>query len=152
MIHNTATDMLAMMMQFYLMREIPGEDDNAIILHMFHDLGFDDIQDDETAWCAALWNYCAKQCGIRYKHGSLSARDALSVGIATAHPRVGDTVVFWRGDPASWQGHVGLFLGFEDDKIHVLGGNQSNQVNITLYGADKLLGFRRLQYETDYTV
>jgi uncharacterized protein (TIGR02594 family) len=54
-----------------------------------------------------------------------------------------DIVIFERGiDGVS--GHVGFYAGMEGNNIQVLGGNQSDSVNISPYSKDKLLGVRRL--------
>ncbi len=36
-------------------------------------------------------------------------------------PLPGDIVIFWRGSPASWEGHVGIFFGFsyEGTRAHL---------------------------------
>ncbi len=39
-------------------------------------------------------------------------------------------------------GHVAFFDEQRNARIFVLGGNQSNQVNITSYPGDRLLGYR----------
>ncbi|MCL2915995.1 hypothetical protein L2725_19835 [Shewanella corallii] len=41
-------------------------------------------------------------------------------------------------------GHVGFFAGFDGNDVLVLGGNQSDEVNVGRYPASKLLGIRRL--------
>jgi hypothetical protein len=42
------------------------------------------------------------------------------------------------------QGHVGFFAGLEGTKILVLGGNQSDAVDVSRYPSSRLLGIRRL--------
>ena len=54
---------------------------------------------------------------------------------------MGCVVVFSRTqNPAS--GHVALFEEKQGSRIRVLGGNQSNQVNVTSYPEERLLGYR----------
>ena len=43
-------------------------------------------------------------------------------------PQFGAVLVFWRGSPDGWQGHVGFYLAEDDTHFLVLGGNQSNAV------------------------
>jgi hypothetical protein len=65
-------------------------------------------------------------------------------------PEPGDIVVFWRGSPDSWTGHVGIFFGFSisGERVYCLGGNQGNQVSVSAYSFDQVLGFRRLAPST----
>lgn len=126
-------------------KELPGTTvNNPNILYYFHVIGHKWVQDDETSWCSAFVNYCHKICGYEYS-GKLDARSWLGVGEVIKEPEVGDVVIFWREDEKSWKGHVGFYIG-EDNKsgdIYVLGGNQSNEVNISPYSKRKLLGYRR---------
>lgn len=131
----------------YLVTEIPGlSNNNPEIIRFFTEIGQRWVHTDETAWCSAFINYLAKINNIEMS-GKLNARSWLRVGEDIFEPEVGDIVVFWREHPVnSWKGHVGLFIAQEDDFIHCLGGNQSNQVNITKYPEHRVLGFRRLHY------
>jgi len=54
----------------------------------------------------------------------------------------GDVVIFKRGN-SSWQGHVAFFVKDRGALIDVLGGNQSNAVNVKGYQSAALLGIRR---------
>ncbi|OIP87329.1 MAG: hypothetical protein AUK37_01635 [Rhodobacterales bacterium CG2_30_65_12] len=51
----------------------------------------------------------------------------LKFGRAT-EPQFGAVLVFWRGTPGGWQGHVGFYLAEDATHYLVLGGNQSNAV------------------------
>jgi uncharacterized protein (TIGR02594 family) len=96
-----------------------------------------------TAWCAGIVNAALAQQGIKGT-GKLNARSFMEWGQGVDQPTKGDIAVFSRGDPNGWQGHVGFFDGYGDDgSIRVLGGNQSDAVNVSSYPADRLLGFRR---------
>ena len=97
----------------------------------------------QTAWCAAWLNAVFESQGVQGT-GKLNARSFLDFGEEVSEPSVGDVVVFSRGDPNGWQGHVGLFAGYDEKgNIKVLGGNQSRQVSVQSYSKDRLLGFRR---------
>lgn len=101
------------------------------------------IDPRRTPWCAAFANAILGKQGLEGT-GKLTARSFLNWGEKTDSPTQGDVVVFWRGDPNGWQGHVGFFAGFDDNgNVKVLGGNQSNQVSIQTYSRERLLGFRR---------
>lgn len=105
-----------------------------------------------TAWCAAFVNGVLGAQGVEGT-GKLNARSFLNFGLPTDAPKPGDIVVLSRGDPNGWQGHVGFFQGFDaNGNIRVLGGNQSNGVNVQTFGRDKLLGFRTAGQVSDRAI
>jgi len=118
---------------------------NPKVVRYFHDVGHEWVQDDETAWCAAFVGAMLKRAGMAHT-GKLDARSYLDWGeeVPLSQAQEGDLVVFWRESPDSWKGHVGFFVGrTRIGHIRVLGGNQSDQVNIATYSDDRLLGVRR---------
>ncbi|PZX43917.1 uncharacterized protein (TIGR02594 family) [Nonlabens dokdonensis] len=127
-------------------KEKPGKGSNPQILKYAKDAGFDNYTEDDTAWCSLFMNWVAKEASLE-STDSLLARSWLNVGNTSNDPEPGDVVVFWRNSPNSWQGHVGIYMGFsiDGDRVYVLGGNQGNQVSITAYSANQILGFRRLR-------
>jgi len=137
------------LMKNYGLKEIEGAVDNPIIVGWFAELGYPHIKDDETAWCSLALNIAAKRAGLPYS-GKLDARSWMKIGKEASEPKLADIVVFWRGQKTGWQGHVGLFAGYTEDKsgIFVLGGNQGNMLGIRKYpvntAAFGLLGFRTL--------
>jgi uncharacterized protein (TIGR02594 family) len=136
--------LLSVALAEYGVKEIVGEKHNPVILKYFEEIGFSWVKDDETSWCSAFVNACAKRAGFEYS-GKLDARSWLNVGHDVKDPIPGDIVVFWREDKNSWKGHVGVYINRIGDFIYVLGGNQSNMVNIAPYNVEKLLGYRRLK-------
>lgn len=123
--------------------EVLGPKHNPTILKYFHEAGFAYVKDDETAWCSAFMNWCAMQVKLP-RSGALNARSWLYVGKDTKTPAIGDLAVFWRGSKDGWEGHVGMYFGKVGDQIQVLGGNQGNKVQVSLYPAKQLLGFRNI--------
>ncbi|MEL6411288.1 MAG: TIGR02594 family protein [Pseudomonadota bacterium] len=119
---------------------------NPQILKWFAAVGHSWVADDETAWCAAFVGGVLHEAGMPHT-GKLTARSYLDWGVPVDLPeaREGDVVIFSRGDPAGWQGHVGFFVRREGDKIVCFGGNQNNQVNERSYPVNRLLGIRRLK-------
>lgn len=112
-------------------------EDNAALRSF---LGFNPAN---TAWCAGFVNAIEKQCS-RPGTGKLTARSYLKYGTPVSEPKLGDIVVFKRGN-SSWQGHVGYYISQDINGILVLGGNQSNKVCYKYYPKDSLLGYRRPQ-------
>jgi uncharacterized protein (TIGR02594 family) len=139
------------LMKYYGLKEVPGPVDNPIIVSWFKELGYPEIQDDETAWCSLAMNIMAIHCGLEHS-GMLTAKSWMKVGKHVSDPGIGDIVVFYRGTKTSWQGHVGLFAGYnkERDKIISFGGNQNNMIGFypyPVFGVEMgLLGFRKLNF------
>ena len=133
--YQLANDMIGL-------KEYPGKSkDNPTIMEMFADLGHSWVKHDETPWCAAFVGAMLEEAGIKSTR-KLNARSYLQWGQPIAKPKIGDVVIFKRGNKG-WQGHVGFYAGETKYHIKVLGGNQSNAVNIRSYRKSKLLGFRR---------
>ncbi|MGB1214828.1 MAG: TIGR02594 family protein [Pikeienuella sp.] len=126
---------------------------NPKVVKYFADVGHEWVKDDETAWCAAFVGSKLKQAGLPHT-GKLNARSYLDWGtpVALKDAKEGDIVVFSRGNPNGWQGHVAFFVEESGSTIRVLGGNQSNQVNVSAYPKSRLLGIRRAEQKATYTV
>lgn len=120
-------------------KEIAGNRHNPRILEYHKTTG--GFGDDETAWCASFVNWCLSQHGVPGTR-SAAARSFLKWGKKTNSPKVGDVVVFWRGSRTGWQGHVAFYASETPTHINVLGGNQSNAVNIQAYSKNQLLEYR----------
>lgn len=117
--------------------------DNPKVVAYFKDSGNAGVTDDETAWCAAFVGAMLKRAGVKGT-GKLNARSYLEWGVPVDRKdaKPGDIVVFKRGN-SSWQGHVAFFVKDRGALIEVLGGNQSDAVNVKGYPASQLLGIRR---------
>jgi len=97
--------------------------------------------DDKASWCSSFVNWSLAQAGI-VGTGSALARSWLDWGDALDAPRVGCIVVLSRDDPMGWKGHVGFFLRADEENLHLLGGNQLEQVREHFYPRANLLGYR----------
>lgn len=126
-------------------KEFPKDADNPVIVKYAKEAGFKNITDDETPWCSIFINWCCEKAGLQRSHKA-NARSWLYVGKTVESPFTGDIVVFWRENPNSWKGHVGIFMGYSKSRneVFVLGGNQRNCVSIQSYDASKVLAFQRL--------
>ena len=116
---------------------------NPKVVAYFKDSGNPGVKDDETAWCAAFVGAMLRRAGVK-STGALNARSYLDWGkpVDRKDAQPGDVVIFKRGN-SSWQGHVAFFVKDRGALIDVLGGNQSNAVNVKGYQAAALLGIRR---------
>ncbi len=128
-------------------RDIPGSRHNPWIV-AWHRRIQSWISNDETAWCSAFCNAMAEDCGYE-RSGDLAARSWLRVGqeVTLSEARPGDIVVLWRVKRSGWQGHVAFFEHYNTTRqiIYMLGGNQSDEVNVAGYTRDRLLGIRRIR-------
>jgi uncharacterized protein (TIGR02594 family) len=123
--------------------EWPGSKHNPEVVEFFEEVGHGWVKDDETPWCAAFVGSVLGEIGIPGT-GKLNARSYLDWGGPVNLPTPGDVVVFWRGSPSGWQGHVAFFVRWDGaSHLIVRGGNQGNAVNDKRYPVNRVLGFRR---------
>lgn len=131
--------------------EIVGDKHNEKILEMW-EVGFTATgqverlkekvwQNDETAWCGGFAAYIFAIVGLE-KHIPKyfpTARAWAKVGTKLDKPAYGCIAVFSR----KGGGHVGIVVG-EDQKgnLMILGGNQSNQVNIMPIAKSRAIAYR----------
>jgi uncharacterized protein (TIGR02594 family) len=134
--------------------EVPGPGDNQEILRWARvcDLGTV-YQHDATAWCGLAVAYWATMAGFTPPDNPLWALNWKKFGttVLPTAASLGDILVFRRKTPAGWAGHVGLYVGhaMKGDALHyaVLGGNQSDQVNISWLPATRLVAVRRCPWK-----
>ena len=140
---------------FMYITEAPGEKDNPYIMSFFHSAGAQWAEGDEVPWCSAFVYHIAHLYQLdRPPNYQLRARSWLMVGVdvLVADARVGfDIVILKRGggqqpgsDVYDAPGHVGFYSGQSKEGLYVLGGNQSNSVNIRHFDFTRLLSIRRL--------
>lgn len=102
---------------------------------------------DETPWCAGFVAFCLEKVGMGSTN-SLMARSYERWGVSVkSAPLPGDIVTFYRNGISSGQGHVGFFVDETPTHVYVLGGNQSNEVNVTLYSKSRMTDIRRTSKE-----
>jgi uncharacterized protein (TIGR02594 family) len=118
--------------------EIPGDRHNPRIV-LYHGTTSGGAAPDEIPWCSSFVNYCVEQAGLRGTDSkwAMSWHDQEWSTDATADPREGDIAVFRRRKGSSTGtvvgGHVGFWLADRGERLLLLGGNQSNRINITEY-------------------
>jgi uncharacterized protein (TIGR02594 family) len=112
--------------------EIAGAQTNPRIVEYFRATALDP-HSDEVPWCSAFVNWCLSRVGI---DGTRSAAAASwRTWGAACTPQIGCIVVVQHDVPGpdgatgSASGfHVGFLLRLDDTHVHVLGGNQGDQV------------------------
>lgn len=134
-------DVFQIALNEYGTKEIKGVLHNPEVLKYSKDIGLKWVKDDETAWCAIFVNWCLYKAK-RQQTGDALARSFMKYGNATTVPEIGDIVVLWRISPTSIYGHVGFFVKRTKDRVWILGGNQSDEVNITSFPISQVLGYR----------
>lgn len=97
--------------------------------------------DDKASWCSSFVNWSLAQVGVTGT-GSALSRSWLEWGEPLETPVVGCIAVLWREDPGSWKGHVGFFLREDAEHVHLLGGNQLEQVREHFYPRSMVIGYR----------
>lgn len=121
---------------------INGSNKQIETYHKFASKNNDKAQDDSVPWCSAFMCWVFESAGLASTNDP-AARSWLKYGRETTNPIKGDLVIFWRGSRTGWQGHVGLFQGYDINfDIIVLGGNQSDMVCEKVYSKEQLLGYR----------
>jgi len=118
--------------------EIPGAEHEKKILN-YHATTTLKATTDEVSWCSSFVNWCVIQAGMQGTN-SAAARSWLKWGEQLKAPVEGCIVVFKRGAPPA--GHVGFFVKRDGVSVWVLGGNQSDQVKVSIYKASDVLGYR----------
>lgn len=124
-------------------QEVPGAKSNPRIEEYHRATGLGPSKDD-VPWCGSFVAFCMQEAGIAYNAATAaSARSWLNFGRKTPGPCAGAIAVDWRGDPDGWTGHVQIIIG-KDYKGRVLAvsGNKGDRVQIHVYRADRLLGYR----------
>ena len=123
-------------------KEIEGPASNPDILEMAGRLDVA-YRDDDVPWCGLFAGHCV---GASLPEEALPtvvlrARAWETFG-APATPQLGAVMVFWRRSPDSGLGHVGFYYAEDERTYHILGGNQSNMVNVARLARDRLVAAR----------
>lgn len=123
------------------LKEVPGSGNNPTIMQWAKD-GSKWIEDvyvaDSVPWCGLFVHQCMVDNNIEVPiKNPLSALEWLKFG-TKCDPCFGAVMVFVR----QGGGHVGFYVSEDDCSYHILGGNQSDQVNITAISKDRFKGAR----------
>lgn len=119
-------------------KEIPGAKHNPIIVGWLKELGTW-YYDDETPWCGTFVAHVLNKHGRQIpKYWMRALAWDETVCTKLSRPAYGCIVTFKR----KGGGHVGFVVG-EDKagRLLVLGGNQSNAVNIMAFDKSRVVGY-----------
>lgn len=122
-------------------KEVPGSRSNKVIMSWADDIGgwVDGYyKNDGIPWCGLFVGHlmAANKIKITIKN-LLSARAWGKFGFEV-EPCYGAIMVFSR----SGGGHVGLYVSEDSKYYHILGGNQSDSVNVTKIAKSRFLSAR----------
>ena len=117
-----------------------GGTDNPRIVSYYDAVGRNDVRHDDVPWCAAFAGAMLARAGLSGT-GSLLARSYLNWGEAIEAARTGAIAVLERGGEP-WAGHVGFVVGEDQERIYLLGGNQSDAVTVEGFARSRLISFR----------
>lgn len=111
------------------LREVPGPANNPKIIDMAKRLESKilgiDYTADSTPWCGLFAAHCVNAVGLKPPPIAVRAKAWETWGLAVT-PCVGAVLVFSR----EGGGHVGFYVGEDEDRFYVLGGNQGDAVSI----------------------
>lgn len=125
-------------------QEDTGPGSNPVIINWAKSIGLWHVyKDDAIAWCGLAMGYAAAQAGWEYapRGNALWARNWAAWGnpIDYEAAMLGDVLVFPRGNG----GHVAVYVGEDNSYYHILGGNQSDAVNIKRKPKTPIIAVRR---------
>ena len=131
----------------YGVKEIPGARSNPKIIQWAKDVGgwipgF--YKNDDIPWCGLFVAHCMIDAGIKPGIDNVLSALAWNKFGQKIHPCYGSVMVFKR----TGGGHVGLYVSEDKTTYHILGGNQSNMVNVTKVLKSRFVGAR---WPTEYS-
>lgn len=140
---------IATALNFYGLQEIVGKGSNRTIIQWRDELNQNNIpitgySDDDIPWCGLFVAYVVHKTGRKPVDKPLWARNWQNFGNASAKASLGDILVFVRNGG----GHVGFYVGEDKNAYYVLGGNQSNGVNITRILKSRCVAVRSPEYNS----
>lgn len=125
--------------QYVGLKEIPGPRHNTTIQSWLSKLGAW-WRDDETPWCGVFVAHCMREAGLPVPQHWMRAKAWADYGanLRASHVAPGAILVFSR----KGGGHVGFYVGEDATFYHVLGGNQSNAVNVMRIAKARCIAIR----------
>lgn len=126
-------------------REIVGSKHNPKIMSWAKELGLEKTYvNDEIPWCGLFVGVVVKRAGFSVVKDPLWARNWDKFGTDQKLAMFGDILTFTRPGGG---GHVGFYVGEDKDCYHILGGNQSDSVNVTRILKSRCAKIRRCDWK-----
>jgi uncharacterized protein (TIGR02594 family) len=110
------------------LKEVPGDKDNRSIVEWAQLIGdpvTSQYKHDSVPWCGLFVAHCLTHNGIEPVKDPLWALNWVKFG-TKVKPGFGAIMSFQR--PSG--GHVGFYISEDKTTYHILGGNQSDMVNV----------------------
>lgn len=133
-------------LKIYGVHELAGIGDNPTIMSWAKELGISWYQHDATPWCGLAMGIIALRAGHPFDKNKLLAAlewAKWGQGVSYGAAMLGDVLVFKR----TGGGHVTMYVGEDAEAYHCLGGNQSDQVDITRIAKTRIYAIRRPIYQ-----
>lgn len=122
-------------------KEVPGPGNNKTIIEWAKAVGGYAAKyytKDEIPWCGLFVAHCLEENNLSLPSNPLYSLDYLKWGQKIIKPTPGAVMIFVR--PGG--GHIGFYLSEDKESYHILGGNQSDMVNVTRVEKSRLKGIR----------
>lgn len=124
-------------------KEIAGPAHSKAIMGWAEALGLKAYKNDEIPWCGLLAAIVVHRAGFDVVADPLWAANWGKFGTKQKVAMKGDILTFKR--PGG--NHVAFYVGEDETHYHVLGGNQSNMVNIIRIDKSRLTNIRRCPWK-----
>lgn len=113
-------------------RETPGRGSTQRVLD-YRKMGGITLTGDDSdiAWCKVFCNAAIRSAGLPIGTSALArSLESDQNFVRLNGPALGAIVTFWRGSPRSGLGHTGFYRAETPTHIYVLGGNESDRVDV----------------------
>jgi uncharacterized protein (TIGR02594 family) len=121
-------------------KEISGSENNSRILE-YHSSTSGKATSETIHWCSAFVNWVMTKSGYTGTNNAVATSWA-KWGKKINQPAYGSiAVIDWDGPGPGWKGHVGFVVGKKGSSILLLGGNQSDAVNISSFSTNRVIAY-----------
>jgi uncharacterized protein (TIGR02594 family) len=121
-------------------KEISGSENNSRILE-YHSSTSGKATSETVHWCSAFVNWVMTKSGYTGTNNAVATSWA-KWGKKISQPAYGSiAVIDWDGPGPGWKGHVGFVVGKKGSSILLLGGNQSDAVNISSFSTNRVIAY-----------
>ncbi len=138
---------LTELLKLYGTAEVGGAKSNPDLIAILRKHYKQATDDSTTAWCGIMMAEAFTRAGESDLVPDLfmAARSWLSLPnpVELDKAELGDIVIFWRGTPEGWSGHVAVYVNQIGENVFVCGGNQGDRVSIAPYAKARILGIRK---------